>query len=404
MLQHFSLTNYPVANKKVFLRVDFNTPLLSGKVTDNTKTKAALPTINYLLKQRCVIILATHLGRPKGKVNKKLKTDPLAKELRKLLPKVKIKKLADCIGKTVQTTINKSQSVDIFLLENLRFYKEEKANDALFAHSLANLADVYVNDAFAVCHRAHASIDAITHTLPSIAGLSLENEILNLRQALKPRKPAIWLFGGAKLDKLSLLNNALRQADYVLVGGALCFSFLKAQGISVGMSKLDMNSVKIAGQLIKKKLIKKIILPVDFVVTNKLSPKAPSAIVPFNQIQPQQIGLDLGPETIKLFKHYLRKAHTIVWNGPLGYFEWTKYAKASRDIGKFISRLTATSIVGGGETAEMAYKFHLQHDLTHISTGGGASLAFLSGLELPGLNALEKNYLKYKHKIKPATK
>jgi len=282
----------------------------------------------------------------------------------------------------------------------LRFYKEEEDNDTTFAHSLANLADIYVNNAFGVSHRKHASVDAITRFLPAIPGFLIETEVSNLNKALSPKKPLIWIFGGAKLDKIKLVKQALKKADYILIGGALCFSFLKAKGISVGLSKVDGTSVNVAKKILMSKNVKKIILPVDFVVTKKFSMSAKTDVVDYNGIKIDEMALDLGTKTIDLFKHYLKKAHTIVWNGPLGYFEWAKFAVATKEIGRFLGKLTATSICGGGETAEAIKKFHLEHNVTHLSTGGGAALAYLSGEKLPGLIALGKNYKKFRLKIK----
>jgi phosphoglycerate kinase len=398
-MKKFTIKNFPLEGEKVFLRVDYNVPMKNKKIVDDSKIKQSLPTIKYLLKNHCTIIIGTHLGRPKGKIVSELKTQILAKKLKELLPKIKITKLNDCIGKDIKKKIEKSQRNQIFILENLRFYKEEEENDLTFSHSLANLATYYVNDAFAVNHRKHASINAITKFLPSCSGLLLEKEINELNKALQPKKPAIWIMGGAKLNKVNLINQALLKADYVLIGGALAFSFLKAQGIKTGYSKSDSNSIRIAKKILSLRKAKKIILPLDFITTEELSPKAKTKIVDYNKIEPQQIALDLGPKTIKLFKHYLRKSNTIVWNGPLGYFEWAKFSNSTKEIGRFIGKLTATTICGGGETTEAIKKFHLQHKLTHVSTGGGATLTYLSDKKMPGIIALEKNYQHYKNKI-----
>lgn len=399
-MKRFTLENFPLENKIVFLRVDYNVPLEKGKVVDDTKIRSSLPTIRYLLQKNCKIVLATHLGNPAGKVDGKLKVGPLFDRLQGLLPKEKLIKVNDCIGKEIKVKIRESQPKTIFMLENLRFYREEEANEVFFAHSLAQLAEVYVNDAFAVSHRKHASVDAITKYLPSLPGLLLETEIQQLNLALQPKKPAIWIMGGAKLNKIDLIKQALKKADYLLIGGALAFSFLRARGINVGLSKLDPESVKIAAKIIKSGAAKKIILPVDFVAADDFSSYATTEIVKYNHLQDQQVALDLGPETISLFKQYLRKAHTIVWNGPLGYFEWAKFAHSTKEIGRFLGKLTATAICGGGETVEAVRKFHLEHYFTHVSTGGGAALMFLSGQELPGIKALENNYQKFKRKFR----
>lgn len=395
----FSLTTFPLKYKTVLVRVDYNVPQEKGEVLDNYKIKATIPTIKFLLHQNCKIILATHLGQPEGKIVPELRLKPIFHELKKLLPAETITLFPDCLGKEIKAAVAAAGPRTIFLLENLRFYKEEEEDNVIFAHSLANLAEVYVNDAFAVSHRDHASVSAITLFLPALPGLLLEQEMTQLSKALHPERPAVWIMGGAKLDKVELLQQALSLADYVLIGGALCFAFLKARGIAVGVSKVDHNSVKTATRLLRSKQGKNIILPVDFLVAESLSARVLPKIVPAQGIQNNQMGLDLGPETIKLFKHYLRKAQTVVWNGPLGYFELAKYATATKEIGRFLGKLTATTICGGGETVEAIHKFHLQHNLTHVSTGGGAALEFLEGKKLPGIAALEKNYLKFRKKF-----
>ena len=394
----FSLSPFPLDQKTVLLRVDYNVPLEKGRVKDNRRIIESLPTIEYLRAKRCRIVLATHLGRPEGKIVPEYKLKPVALELQGLLPRQRITLFADCIGAEIRTKVQKGKANDIFLLENLRFYKEEEDNSPVFAHALASLADIYVNDAFANCHRKHASMHAITQFLPSFPGLLVEKEINYLSKARHPQKPAVWILGGAKLDKVELINQALNQADYLLIGGALAFPFLKAQGISVGMSKTDATSVEVARKILSRNK-KKIILPLDFVVAESFSMKAKTEIVPANKIQLQQIALDLGPATIGLFKSHLRQALTIVWNGPLGYYEWSQFATATREIGSYLGHLTATSIVGGGETADALHKFRLEHCVTHLSTGGGAALAFLSGKELPALKALEENWKEWRKKI-----
>ena len=394
----FSLPQFQIAGKTVLVRVDYNVPLAKGKVQDNRRIIESLPTLEFLLAKKCKIVLATHLGRPEGKVNPEFKLAPIAVELQRLLPKQTISSLSDCIGAEVRDTIQRGKPKDIFLLENLRFYKEEEENNPIFAHSLASLADVYVNDAFSNCHRQHASMDAITQFLPAIPGLLVEKEINFLSKALHPQKPAVWILGGAKLDKIDFINQALRKADHLLIGGALAFPFLKAKDIAIGTSKNDPASIESAKTLLAKHG-KKIIVPLDFVVADRFSPQAHRKIVAYNRIGVQEMGLDIGPETIALFKTYLRKARTIVWNGPLGYYEWAHFATATKEIGSFLGHLTATSIVGGGETADALHKFHLEHNVTHVSTGGGASLAFLSGQELPAFKALEENWKKWRKKV-----
>ncbi len=395
----FTLSQFPLENKTVLLRVDYNVPLEKGKVKDNTRIKESLPTIEFLLAKKCKIILATHRGRPEGKVVPDLRLRPMAQELQKLLPRQQITPLSDCIGAEIRRKIQQGKPKDIFLLENLRFYKEEEENNPVFAHSLASLANVYVNDAFSNCHRKHASMDAITSFLPAIPGLLVEKEIQYLSKALHPERPAVWILGGAKLDKIGLINQALQKADYLLIGGALAFPFIRAKGIPIGTSKCDSASVGLAQRILAGSGGRKIILPLDFVAADNFSLRAKAEVVAYNHFSSTQMGLDLGPETIILFKAYLRQAKTIVWNGPLGYYEWAKYATATKDIGRYLGHLTATSIVGGGETADALHKFRLEHCATHVSTGGGASLAFLSGQKLPALKALEENWRKWQRKI-----
>ncbi|MFC1686741.1 phosphoglycerate kinase [Nanoarchaeota archaeon] len=395
----FSLNDFPIRNKTILVRVDYNVPLKKGKVIDSTKIKASLPTIHYLLQKNCKIILMTHLGRPKGKTISNLKTKVLIKEIKKILPKLKITSLNSCIGQEVRDKIQQGKGKEIFLLENLRFYKEEKENDSVFAHSLADLADFYINDAFGVSHRKHASVNAITKFIPSAYGFLLSKEINQLSKVLKPKKPLTWIIGGAKLDKVDLIKNSLKKADYIIIGGALAFSFLKAKGYGVGMSKIDSKSVRIAKKILRNRNSKKIVLPIDVIVSSTSSSGVKPEVVPVNRIPINKIGFDIGPKTIKLFSDYLKKSKTIVWNGPLGYFENEKFQKGTKSITNLLSKLSAVTIIGGGETSEAIHKFKLTKRMTHISTGGGASLEFLTGKKLPAIKALEKNYKSFKRKI-----
>ncbi len=407
-MNRFSLLHFPVENKTILLRVDFNVPLRKQTrkaaskqaVEYNYKIKAALPTMKYLLHKNCKIIIATHLGRPQG-FSSDLSIKPIAEELRRLLPKTKIILFDDCIGKDISERIKKEKPQAIIILENLRFYKEEEQNDPFFAHSLANLADLYVNDAFGVAHRKHASVDAIVQFLPSAAGLLFEKELHFLSEGLAPKRPAVLILGGDKLNKLGLLELALQRYNFILVGGALAFSFLKAKGIPVGVSKTDPQSVQTAREILKNRNASKIILPLDFIAADNFSPNARTEVVPYNHIRPHQMALDLGPETINLFKKYLQPTKTVVWNGPLGYFKWAKFAAATKEIGRYIGTLhDAATIAGGGETAEALAKFRLQHNFTHVSTGGGAAVAYLSGQKLPAITALEGSYNKFRRKTR----
>jgi 3-phosphoglycerate kinase len=410
----FSLEELPIKNKTVLLRCDYNVSIENKKIKDTTKLKSSLSTINYLLKQHCTIIIASHLGRPKGKVVPSLRMNPIANALQKMLPKVTIKKLDDCIGKKVNEKIKKivvkntklnqnkkrtTQKQTIILLENVRFYSEELENDYAFAHSLANLAQFFINDAFGAIHRNHASISAITKFLPAAPGFLVQTEILNLHHILRPKKPAIWIIGGAKLDKIDLFESALEKADNILVGGALCFSFLKAKGIGVGHSKIDNNTIKIAKKILKHKNAKKIVLPIDFVTAKTMSTIAKRKTKAYNDISPDEIALDLGPKTSNLFDHYIQKANTILWNGPLGYIELTPYQKGTKKLIASIVKSKAISITGGGETLEIINKYKASKKFTHISTGGGATVSFVAGNILAGIKALKNNYTQFKKSI-----
>ncbi len=420
---HYAVEKFPIHDKVVFLRVDFNVPIRAGRIVDNTKIRASLPTIKFLLKRGCSLVIGTHVGRPKGKIVKSLRVKIVVDELERLMVKefpkkiipmrrlrsgkksnrVEISVLNSCLGNEIREKIHNSkgeQGQKIFVFENLRFFKEEKENNRMFAHCLADMADVYVNDAFGVIHRKHASVHRITEFLPSYSGLLVEKELFELRRGLHGKKPRTWLLGGAKLHKVELIESALKQADYVLVGGALAFAFLKAQGVRVGMSRGDAESVRMARKVLKMKEAYKIILPVDFVVAKKIDKKALYKNVNVSELGESWIGLDLGSKTVELFKQYLRKAHTVVWNGPLGYYELPQFAKSTKEIGRYIGTLTAVSICGGGETGDVIRKFGLEHKMSHVSTGGGASLAYLSGKELVGIKALERSAKKMKKVVR----
>ena len=398
-MKRFSLIKFPLDNKTVLLRVDFNVPFHKSKIMDNHKIKSTLPTIKFLLKNDCKIVLATHLGKPKGKYDPELSTKKLIPELKKIIPSQKIVHLPDSLGQDLKKEIETASKKTIFLLENLRFYKEEEENDLSFGHSLADLADIYVNDAFAVCHRNHASVSVITQFIPAIPGFLLEKEIRHLNLVLKPKKPAVWIIGGAKLNKVDLIYQALKKADHILIGGALAFSFLKAKGFNIGTSLIDQKSISIAKKILQLRSAKKIVLPVDFMVTEKPTARTKTKLVKFNEIKNNQTGLDLGPNSIDLFKQYLENAKTVVWNGPLGYYEWTHFATATKEVGRFLKNIDAIKVAGGGETAAAIHKFHLTPNFTHISTGGGAALQFLSQKPMPGIDALINSYRKYKKKL-----
>ena len=391
----FTIKDFNVKDKRVLVRVDFNVPLdEKGNITNDKRIKAALPTIQYLIKNKAMVILMSHIGKPKGEIIDRLKTGKVAKRLEKLLKK-KVYKLDDCIGQDVEDFIDKMATEEVVVLENLRFYKEEKENDLEFSRSLSELADLYVNDAFGTCHRAHASVEGVTKYIPSAAGFLVQKEIEVMGEALaKPKKPFIAIMGGAKVsDKINAINNLLKKVDYLLIGGAMMFTFLKSKGIEIGKSLVEDDKLKLAGNLLKKG---KIILPVDTMVADKIDKKANSKIVDVENIPKDMIGLDIGPKTIDNYKKIILKAKTIVWNGSLGVNEIPKFAKGTNETAKALAKSKAVTIVGGGDTAAAVEKLKLENKMTHVSTGGGASLEFLEGKKLTAIAALEKNYKKFK--------
>jgi phosphoglycerate kinase len=379
------LKDFKFEGKKVLVRANLDLPVnKNGKITDDARLRNALPTIKYLLKHKAKIILLGHMGRPKGRVVKRLRMDNVAKRLSKLLNK-KVKKLDACIGKKVEQSIADMKSGDIILLENIRFHKEERENDKVFAKKLAGCADIYVNDAFSNSHRAHASMVSIPKYLPACAGIELENEIKNL--SLKNvKKPFVVIIGGAKLEtKIPVIKNLSKKANALLIGGAIVFTFFKAKKFEVGRSLLEKDKISLVKQLLKNK---RIILPVDILVANKVSSKAKTKIVSANKMLTEHIGLDIGPKTIKVFKKEINKARTLVWNGPMGAFEFKNFAKGTKKIAEAIASSNAKTIVGGGDTLIIIKKLKLGKRLSFVSTGGGAMLEYLAGKPLPGIKAL----------------
>lgn len=377
--------------KKVIVRVDFNVPLdESLNITDDIRIQAAVLTIQYILTQGASkIILMSHLGRPDGKVVDSMRLNPVAKKLEEIL-KEKVLKLDDCIGDSVKLSIDKS-SQRVVLLENLRFHKEEEANDPQFAKQLAALADIYVNDAFGTAHRAHASTEGIAKYLPAVAGFLLEKELHYLDQAIKsPKRPFVVIMGGKKVsDKILLIENLLKKADSILIGGAMAYTFLKALGQEVGKSIVEVDKLDLAKSILEqaKKANVNIELTSDFVVVKDFGD--PSSKKTVDQIEQGWESLDIGPKTRAKFKEILKSAKTIVWNGPLGVFEKDAYADGTKDVAEYLATLKeAITIVGGGDSAAAASKFKVDDKMTHISTGGGASLELLEGKDLPGIAAL----------------
>lgn len=389
-----SVKDIQIKDKKIIMRVDFNVPLdkKTNAITDDTRIKAALPTIEYILKHDPKkLILMTHLGRPDGKVKEELRLDPVAKRLQELL-KVPVKKLNDCIGDEVVKEIKGSKE-KVILLENLRFYAQEEANDPGFAKQLASLADVYVNDAFGTAHRAHASTEGIVHDLPAVSGFLLDKEIEYLGKTIQnPQKPFCVILGGAKVsDKIGVIENLLKKADSFVIGGGMAYTFLKAQGINIGLSKLEKDKIDLAKATLKQaqELKIKFALPIDHLVVDNIEAPKRIEITKDQSIPDGMIAVDIGPKTIELFKSVLKDAKTVCWNGPLGIFENDRYAKGTKEIAHFITTTKAKTIIGGGDTASAIAKFGLEDKMTHISTGGGASLEFMEGKTLPGIAALQ---------------
>lgn len=382
-----------VAGKKVLVRVDFNVPLNDkGEITDDTRITASLPTIQYLLEQKAAVILMAHLGRPKGQVKPELSLAPVAKHLGKLLGK-KILFAPDCVGEAAQAAASKLKPGHILLLENLRFHKEEEKNDMEFAEKLASLADLYVNDGFGVSHRAHASVEGVTHFLPAAAGFLLEKEIQYVGQAVtNPLHPFVAIIGGAKVsDKIGVISNLLDKVDTLLIGGGMANTFLAAQGYKMGKSLVEEDKLGLAKELLAKAKKNKVnmLLPTDLVMAAAFAPDAEHVTEKVKNLNQAYMALDIGAETSKAYAEALADAKMIVWNGPMGVFEMDAFCKGTEAVAKAVAKSRATSIVGGGDSVAAIEKLGLAKRITHISTGGGASLEYLEGKVLPGVAALD---------------
>ena len=382
-----------VAGKKVLVRVDFNVPLNDkGEITDDTRITASLPTIQYLLEQKAAVILMAHLGRPKGQVKPELSLAPVAKHLGKLLGK-KILFAPDCVGEAAQAAASKLKPGHILLLENLRFHKEEEKNDMEFAEKLASLADLYVNDGFGVSHRAHASVEGVTHFLPAAAGFLLEKEIQYVGQAVtNPLHPFVAIIGGAKVsDKIGVISNLLDKVDTLLIGGGMANTFLAAQGYKMGKSLVEEDKLDLAKELLAKTKKNKVnmLLPTDLVMAAAFAPDAEHVTEKVKNLNQAYMALDIGAETSKAYAEALADAKMIVWNGPMGVFEMDAFCKGTEAVAKAVAKSRATSIVGGGDSVAAIEKLGLAKRITHISTGGGASLEYLEGKVLPGVAALD---------------
>ena len=379
--------------KRVFVRCDFNVPMDENQnITDNTRIVAALPTIKYLLEQNCKIVLASHLGRPKGEFKPEFSLKPVAKELSKLLNKEVIM-AKDVIGEgTIQKALDLKEG-EIMLLENVRFHKEETDNNPEFAKKLASMAEVFVNDAFGTAHRAHASTTGIADYLPAVSGFLIEKELKFLGNAVNnPERPFVAILGGAKVsDKIGVIDSLLEKVDTLMIGGGMAYTFFKAQGYEVGNSICEVDKLDLAKSAMEKAKQKgvKLLLPVDTKVGKEFKEDTESKIVKWTEIPADWEGFDIGPETIKMFTDELKTAKTVVWNGPLGLFEFDQFAIGTNAIAKALAELDATTIIGGGDSAAAVKKAGLEDKMTHISTGGGASLEFLEGKKLPGIECLQ---------------
>ena len=379
--------------KKVLVRCDFNVPLDENfKITDNRRIVGALPTIKYLLENDCKIILCSHLGRPKGQVKKEFSLAPVAKELSSLLGK-EVKLADDIIGESAKTLTANMNSGDIVLLENVRFDAREEANDPEFAKELASLAEVYVNDAFGTAHRAHSSTAGVAAYLPAVAGFLMEKEINFLGTALEnPERPFMAILGGKKVsDKIGVIDSLLEKVDTLIIGGGMAYTFFKSMGYNVGNSICELDKLDLAKELMEKAKAKgvKLMLPVDTKVGKEFKEDTESKVVPYTQIPDGWEGFDIGTETIKMYEEELKKARTVIWNGPVGLFEFDQFAVGTNSIAKFLGDLEGvTTIIGGGDSAAAIEKLGIGDKFTHISTGGGASLEFLEGKKLPGVECL----------------
>lgn len=383
-----------VNSKRVFVRVDFNVPMDEHRnVTEDCKIRSALPTIKYLLERGAKVILASHLGRPKGQVIAKFSLVPVAKRLEQLLGRP-VHMATDCVGVNPRELVANMKPGDVVLLENVRFHAEEEKNDLAFAKQLAELADLYVNDAFGTAHRAHASTAGIADYLPAAAGFLMEKEVSYLDKAVSsPEKPYVVIVGGSKvIDKIGVINNLLDKVDIVIIGGGMANTFLKARGYAMGKSLVEEEKVELARLTLEKAQAKgvKVYLPVDLVVSDAISAVGQSQIVDVAAVPADKMALDIGPESAKVFAAALRGAKTVVWNGPMGVFEIDAFAKGTEEMAKAVATSGAVTIVGGGDSAAAVEKVGMSAKISHVSTGGGASLEFLEGRGLPGIKALEK--------------
>lgn len=386
------LSEKDLDSKKVLIRVDFNTPVKDGKVTDNTRIVAALPTIKYLLDKGASLVVMTHLGRPKGEKKAEFSLKPVRDEFEKLLGK-KVSLASDVIGDDVKKEVESLKKGDVLLLENVRFYKGEEANDMDFAKTLASYGDLYVNDAFGTAHRAHASTEGVAHFLPSYAGFLIEKEIKFMSPLLeKPEHPFVALIGGSKVSsKISVLESLSKTCDTIVIGGGMAYTFLKVQGHSVGKSLVEDDYIETAKAFLEstKKRGVKVILPLDHLCASEFNENADAVYIDSPDIPSDLMGLDIGKKTVAEIKGAIESAKTVCWNGPMGVFEFEKFSHGTEEVAKALSESDAITVVGGGDSVAAVNKFHLSDKISHVSTGGGASLEFLEGKTLPGIKALE---------------
>jgi len=387
-----TLKDVNVKGKRVFCRVDFNVPMKDRKVTDDTRIRAALPTIQYLVNEGAIVLLASHLGRPKGEVVEELRLTPVAERLSELLGKP-VRKVDEAYGESVKQEIASMNEGDVLLLENVRFYKGEEKNDPELAKQFAELADIYVNDAFGAAHRAHASTEGIAKYLPAVAGFLMEKELDVLGKALSnPERPFTAIIGGAKVkDKIGVIDNLLDKVDHLIIGGGLAYTFIKAKGYEIGQSLLEEDKIDLAKQFMAKAEEKgvKFYMPVDAVVADEFSESANQKVVSIDEIPSDWQALDIGPKTQQLYKEVVNQSKLVIWNGPMGVFEMDAFAGGTKAVADALAEAKDTySVIGGGDSAAAVEKFGLAEKMSHISTGGGASLEFMEGKELPGVVAL----------------